>query len=166
MADIQKTRNDPKGQLWEAIEDSHAVMLGSPDHTQHMQPMAPMVARDEEAIWFFTKTDTDLVEAVGDSGGLVHLCVVGKDHDYHACLRGHLTRHMDQAHVDRFWSPMVEAWYEQGKDDPRMTMLRFVPADAEIWASTDSTLKFGWEIARANVSSHEPEVGYKTAITF
>ena len=31
-------------------------------------------------------------------------------------------------------------------------MLKFTPASGEIWASTSSTLKFGWKIARRDAS--------------
>jgi len=39
--------------------------------------------------------------------------------------------------------------------------------DADIWASTDSTLKFGWEIAKANMSDEKmPDVGVRQHLTF
>lgn len=165
MADMSKARTDPKGQLWEALEDVTAVMLGSTDHHQHMQPMAPLLARDEGAIWFFTGADTELARTLGAQGGSVHVCLVGKDHDYHACLRGHLSVQRSAEHIERFWSPMAEAWFS-GKDDPNLTMLRFKPEHAEVWASTDSRVRFGWEIAKANLTDAEPDVGYKTEISF
>src|SRR6218665_1382281 len=36
------------------------------------------------------------------------------------------------------------------RQGPRLTMLALEIEDAEIWASTGSKLKFGWEIAKAN----------------
>lgn len=165
MADISKAHTDPKGQLWEAVEDATAVMVGSTDHSQHMQPMAPLLARDEETIWFYTKADTELAQTVGAEGGMVHVCLIGKDHDYHACLRGHLSVKRSPEHIERFWSPMAEAWFGD-KDNPGLTMLCFKPGHAEIWASTDSRIRFGWEIAKANVTDAEPDVGYKTEINF
>jgi hypothetical protein len=45
-------------------------------------------------------------------------------------------------------------------------MLKFTPSTAAIWASTSSTLKFGWEIAKANLTDSEPDVGYTTKVTF
>jgi hypothetical protein len=44
-------------------------------------------------------------------------------------------------------------------------MLALEIEDAEIWASTGSKLKFGWEIAKANLNpEEEPDVGVKTHI--
>jgi general stress protein 26 len=35
--------------------------------------------------------------------------------------------------IDRLWNPYVEAWFEGGKDDPKVTLLRFDAENAEIW---------------------------------
>jgi general stress protein 26 len=39
----------------------------------------------------------------------------------------------DRAVIDRLWNRFVAAWYEQGKDDPKLVLLRFDPRQAEIW---------------------------------
>lgn len=167
MADTDKTKADPKGQLFDMIEKAHdGVMLGSPDHSQHMQPMAPQVARDEEQIWFYTNINSDLVKALGTTGGDVHMCVVTDNNSYHACLRGHLSVNKSEPHIDRFWSPIVGAWFPDGKDDPELTMLCFKPMDARAWASTDSVFRFGYEIAKANLTGNEPDAGETANIVF
>jgi general stress protein 26 len=38
------------------------------------------------------------------------------------------------------WNPWVAAWYEGGKDDPKLALLRFDPASAEIWRNGSSLL--------------------------
>jgi general stress protein 26 len=163
MADLERTRTDPKGQLWDVLESVNAVMLGSGGH-DHMQPMSPNLARDEERIWFFTRTSTDIAQAA-EKRPQVHLCVIGKDHDYHACIRGTLSRSDSPEHVDRFWNPVSGAWFES-KDDPELTMLVFTPQDAAVWASTGSTVRFGWEILASNLAGREPEMGERANVTF
>ena len=38
---------------------------------------------------------------------------------------------------------------------------------AEIWASSTSTLKFGFEIIRANLDpAHQPDIGVKATVRF
>ena len=73
----------------------------------------------------------------------------------------------DAAKIDEFWNSVVAAWYEDGKNDPNLTMLALHIDDAEVWASTDSTLKFGWEIAKANLNEHKtPDVGVNVHLRF
>ncbi|RWX79008.1 general stress protein [Neorhizobium lilium] len=166
MASLTEAREAPEQQLWDEIGKIHAGMLGIKGDNMHFQPMAPNADPKTSTIWFFTRTDTDLVKAVGTSSR-GYLSVVGKNHDYHAFLSGTLEVRIDRAKMDEYWSAVTAAWYEHGKDDPMLTMLALRVDDAEIWASTDSTLKFGWEIAKANLSDEKvPEVGVKQHLTF
>lgn len=165
MADLKKAKDDPRHQLFEVIEDIHAGMLGVEGSGLHMQPMAPMVDRTNACIWFFTGKDHEIFSAVGD-GADAKFCVIGEDHDYHACLGGHLTTSEDREIIDRYWSPVVAAWYEQGKDDPNLVLLKMDLRDATIWASTGSGIRFGWEIAKANITDEEPDVGVMQKIDF
>ena len=163
MSNIERAKTDPITQLWDEIDGVQAVMLGSPDHTQHMQPMAPQAARAEKAIWFYTNITSDIAKAAAN-GGHVHMCLVTDD--YQACLDGDLRTTYSREHIDRYWSSMIEAWFPGGKEDANLTMLRFTPRTAAIWASTGSKLVFGWEIAKAITTGEQPDVGYSTHVTF
>ena len=166
MASFKDAREAPAKQLWDEIDGIHAGMLGVENSGLLMQPMAPQTDRKTNTIWFFTKTDAELVKAI-KPGSRAHFCVVGKDHDYHACISGRIMLRRDPAKVDEYWSSVVEAWFDHGKEDPRLTMLALEIEDVEIWASTGSKLKFGWEIAKANFNpDEEPDVGVKAHLTF
>ena len=166
MASLTEAREAPARQLWDEINGIHAGMLGLEGSHMHMQPMAPNADPKTNTIWFFSKRDTDLVRNLR-AGSRAHFCVVGKNHDYHACLAGTLELKHDQNKIDEYWSAVTAAWYEHGKSDPSLALLAFHIDDAEIWASTDSTLKFGWEIAKANFNDNEtPDVGVKQHLAF
>ena len=36
------------------------------------------------------------------------------------------------------WNRFIAAWFEGGKDDPKLRLLRFDPDDAEIWLDASS----------------------------
>lgn len=163
MADIEKAKSDPLQQLWDQINEVHAGMLGVEGSCQHLQPMAPQVEKETNSIWFFTKTDTDLVKAV-KAGSHAHFCIIAKDQDYHACLAGGISENASKEHIDKFWNAHVAAWYEHGREDPLLTMLQLKVEDVSIWASTSSGLRYGWEIAKANLTSSVPDVSYHTQI--
>ncbi len=164
MTDIAKTKSDPLQQLWDVLEHVHAGMLGVEESGQHMQPMAPFVEKETNSLWFYTRTDSDLVSAVR-TGDRAHFCVISKDHDYHACPAGAIDEVKSREHIDKYWSAPVAAWFEGGKDDPSLTMLQLKLDDVSIWASTNSSLRFGWEIAKANLTGKEPDLGYHTQIS-
>ena len=166
MASMTAAREAPMTQLFDEMDAIQAGMLGVTGSGQHMQPMSPQTERETQTIWFFTRKDSDLAKAIGP-GSRAHFCVVGKDHDYHACLEGPIEINHDRARIEKFWNPVIAAWYKDGKDDPALTLISFRPDDARAWVSTDSTLKFGWEIAKANLSDDAmPDVGTTVDITF
>lgn len=167
MADLTHTRSKPERQLWDQLEDVHAGMLGLVKSDQHQQPMAPNVDEAGKSIWFFTKKDSDLFNALQqDPSARAEFCVVGTQNDYYASIIGALFEDRNQEKIDQFWNPVVAAWFEGGKEDPQMTLLKFQATEAAIWASSRNPLTFGWEIAKANVSGNEPELGVRTHISF
>lgn len=157
MADLKKFDEAPQRQLMEEIKGARCVMLGSPDHHAHMQPMAPQVDQEAGIIYFYSDNTSELGQAILKSPGEVHMCHIGKD--YQACVRGILHPHKDRATIEKFWGPMVDAWYPGGKTDPKMLMLKFVPHDAAVWASDKSALSVMFEVARANLADETPNLG-------
>lgn len=165
MADLEQTKTNAKQQLLDQIEQATVGMLGVEGSEQHLQPMAPHVDRVSGQIWFFTKKDSDLVAAVGQ-GNRAHLIIMSTDGDYQASCRGTLVQDYNPEAQDQFWSSVVAAWFEDGKDDPNLTMLRFTPNDAAVWASSGSALSFGWEIVKANLTSSTPNTGQQAHVNF
>jgi general stress protein 26 len=164
MANIEKLKSNPENQLWEHLRDVRFVMLGSPREDDHMQPMAPHVDEEDNTVWFFTNKSSDLVEAVNEQTDKVHMCLV--EDDYQACIRGSLSELKSQEVIDRFWSPEVAAWFEGGKADADLTLLKFKPDDAAIWASSKNPITFAWEVAKANVKGQTPDVGSRGSVDF
>ena len=133
MADDQ----DIQDEFWSELKRSPFVMLGLEDAREGAtQPMtAQFEDQDREAgrLWFFTAKDHDLTKALGRSNrGLA--AFAAKGHDLFASLRGTLSLASDPAVIDRLWNPVVAEWYE-GKDDPKLALLRFDVDDAKIWKS-------------------------------
>jgi len=157
MANLKKFDENPQRQLLEEIKGARCVMLGSPDHDKHMQPMSPQVDVEAGVIYFYSDSTSELGSTILARPSSVHLCHI--DGDYQACVKGMLMPHNDRAIIDKFWSPAVEAWYPGGKTDPKMLMLKFEPHDAAVWASDKSMIGFMFEIAKANLTGKTPDVG-------
>lgn len=155
---------NPEALLWEELDKSHVVMLGVNDAGSHMQPMSPFAEPDSKTVWFYSSKQTDTVKAAQGGAVPAQLCLVGEDDGFYACVNGTISVNTDPQKVEKFWSTVVAAWFEKGKEDPDLAMLSFKPNDAAIWSSTDSAMRFGWEIAKANLTGGKPEVGHHTVI--
>lgn len=128
--------------FWKALQSDMTMMLGLAGKDDgHTRPMTAQVEGDQGPIWFFTSTDSELAIALG--GGLrpsarAIATFTSKGHDLFACIHGSLTRDTDRAVVDRLWNSHIAAWYEGGKDDPKLVLLRLDPESAEIWRDGSS----------------------------
>lgn len=126
--------------FWKALKSDMTVMLGlaSAPHG-HAQPMTAQLGdRDGRGpIWFFTARDVDLVGAMGD-GEEAALNFASKGHDLFASVKGRLVPDDDRATIDHLWSPFAAAWYEEGKEDPKLRLIRFEPRSAQIWLNENS----------------------------
>ncbi len=165
MSDHHDAKNNPLKQFWDRLEDRSTVMLGSPDADQAMQPMTANCAREEGLVWFYTKKDTDLAQAVM-TGGRVQMCLIDQEHDYYATVFGQLSTDHSERHIERYWNAVAAALYPDGKQDPNLTMLRFAPETASVWVGNGNPVKFGWELARSTISGKEPDLGYSTEFGF
>jgi general stress protein 26 len=127
-------RCDIIAKFWKELDDSPFVMLGIPAQGAHS---VPMTAQFDDAypnqIFFFTTKDNRLAENLGQGGVEAMAQFASKGHDFFACLRGRLTPIKDHDVRDKFWSKEIDAWFEGGKTDPHLEVLKFDLIDAEMW---------------------------------
>jgi general stress protein 26 len=149
--------------LWKELTRARTVMLGvvGGAPVQHFQPMSAFAEKETGQIWFFTRKETDLARACL-SGADAMMILMTKDQELQACVGGRLIQDHDRTRMDRYWGPVVAAWYPQGKDDPALTLLRLDAEDAQVWLSEAGPVKFGYEIAKANATHTMPDIGERT----
>lgn len=161
MADKQLTAAEAEQAFWDHLKKSNTGMLGLDQPGYHAQPMTAFREEETGTIWFFTRDDTDLAKdaAVG-SGSSAMFHYGSKDQNVWACIMGDLSVHgHDREIIDRYWNPVLAAWYPGGKDDPKLTILRFDAGDGRVWVSDGGLLKFAFEVAKANITKTLPDAG-------
>lgn len=123
--------DDIKQLFWKSIADSPFVMAALMNTHDHAIPMRAQLDKDADSeFWFFTSRDNRLAP-----GGPAMLQYVAKEHDVFACIHANLTEEIDRAVLDRLWTNASAAWYDKGKDDPNLLLLRADLDDAEIWTA-------------------------------
>ena len=122
--------------FWKHLNDDRVVVLGSEGIAP--RPMTAIAENDRAPLWFFTAADTDLGKALDRSQSLQATATfAAKGHDLFATLIGRLVLDNDRAVIDRLWNPFIAAWFE-GKDDPKLRLLRMDAPDAHVWLNENS----------------------------
>lgn len=137
------TPQELEKEFWKSLKSDMTIMLGLVGVDEsHARPMTAQLdgEKDRGPIWFFTAKDTALVEALGATPRRAFATYAAKGHALFATLHGRLVLDNDRATIDRLWNRFVAAWFEGGKDDPKLALLRFEPEAAEIWQNDSSFL--------------------------
>lgn len=129
-----------ENKFWRALRSDMTLMLGLKG-AGHAQPMTAQFDEDTpgSSLWFFTVKDSDLVRALDTQQSAIAY-FTAKGHDLFAAIDGTLAADNDRAMIERLWNPFVAAWFEGGKDDPKLQLLRFEPSGAQIWLNDHSFL--------------------------
>ena len=148
-----------EARFWKDLHASPFVMLGLDGARDgHAQPMAAKAEGDQGPLWFFTTKDNSLVQAMQQSHRAI-ATYTSKGHDVFASIHGTLTVDNDSANIDRLWDGHTESWFDGGKDDPRLCLIRLDTEKAEIWLGGSS---FGAAITR--FFGKDPKESYKDNI--
>ena|SRR5688572_10269670 len=138
------TEAEIEAKFWKALKGDRTVMLGLAGvEDGHSQPMTAQLLEEHEytggPVWFFTSSETDLFRAVGTSHRAV-LHFSSKGHELFAAVDGEVMPVSDRTIIDRLWNKFVAAWFEGGKDDPKLRLLRFDGDRAQVWLNENSAL--------------------------
>jgi general stress protein 26 len=136
------TPQELEAKFWKSLKSDRTMMLGLDGiEDGHARPMTAQFENDRSPIWFFTSKDSTIVRSAGP-GHRAIATFASKGHDLFATLHGTLRVDNDRAAIDRLWNRFVAAWFEGGKDDPKLALLRLDAEQGEIWLD-DSSLFAG-----------------------
>jgi len=105
----------------------------------HTRPMTAQLDGQHGPIWFFASYDNALVNEL-EHGARAIATFASKGHDVFATVHGSLSIDTNRATLERLWNRFVAAWFEGGKDDPKLCLLRLDPESAEIWLDGSSVV--------------------------
>ena len=132
------TPQELETRFWDQLQSDMTMMLGLDGvEDGHARPMTANVIGPNKPIWFFTSSDNELVKKLGQHNRAI-ATYTSRDHKLFATIHGSLALETDRAMIDRLWNKYVEAWYEGGKNDPKLRLLRLDAERGEIWENASS----------------------------
>ena len=152
--------SEHKQKIWNYIKDLKTAMLVSLDESDdlHARPMALVQDEYDGKIWFFTSASADKVDEIRQDH---KVCLTFNDHenDNHVSLTGNARLSRDKELIEKFWNPIVAAWFPDGKDAPDCALLEIKIEKGEHWDSSSNPIVFFSEIIKANVKDEQPDLG-------
>jgi len=87
---------------------------------------------DQGNFWFFSAVDsTKNAEIAKDQS--VQMLFQGSKYSDFLSIYGKAEITKDRAKIEELWEPSVAVWFTEGKDDPRITVIKVTPTDGYYW---------------------------------
>jgi len=105
------------------------IKTGIPFSTRPMQ----VQQIDEQGNFYFLFANDSHTYQEISSDPFVHMLFKGSDHSDFLNIYGIAEASRDEAKIDELWDPLMKTWFTEGKDDPRIAVLKVEPSEGYYW---------------------------------
>ena len=163
------SKQDHIDKIREMVKDvKYAMMTTITSEGQlHACPMTTSeTSLGAKEVWFIGDKQSEAVANIKNNPqvNLSYSCLQDKDY---VSINGKAELVEDQDKLDELWSPVYNAFYEHGKEDPNVQLIKVVPHGAEYWRSGNSVINAVKMVAAAVQDGKTAEgLGENGSVTF
>ncbi|MCS3529012.1 pyridoxamine 5'-phosphate oxidase family protein [Chryseobacterium sp. JUb7] len=96
------------------------------------RPMGLQETDDEGNLWFISSDESNKNFEIKDDRRVQLFFMNNSDYQYLSVF-GEASIYKDKTTIEDKWSPMAKAWFEEGKDDPKVSIIRVEPSETYYW---------------------------------
>lgn len=131
------SRQDQIDTIQAMVKDIRYTMLVTRNAENHLHS-CPMNTTETsigaKEIWFIGHKPSETVDNINKNPE-VNLAYVTQDSEKYLSISGTAELVEDKEKLDELWSMTYNAYFEQGKEDPAVQLIKVVPHGAEYWAN-------------------------------
>ena len=122
------------------------VTASSTGETNGVRPMSIRQADDAGNLWFLSASDSHKNAELASNPAVKLYFQVGA-HAGFLELEGRAEVLQDRSKIHELWNPLLKTWFTEGEDDPRVTVIRFVPQSGYYWDNKHGSVVAGAKVA-------------------
>lgn len=162
------SKQDQVNKIQEVIKDVKFAMMSTVNSKGdlHAWPMTTSEASiGGKEIWFIGDKTSDVVKDIQDNPK-VGLSYATQDEKDYVSVSANAELPIDKDKLDELWSPVYNAFFEHGKEDENVQLIKVVPHGVECWLSGSSTVNM-FKMATAAVQDGKTaeDIGEQFSIT-
>jgi len=96
------------------------------------RPMSVEQIDDDGNVWFLSASDSHKNKEISEDPS-VQLLFQGSAHSDFLSLNGEAEILTDKNKTEELWNPIMKAWFTEGKDDPRITLIKVLIKSGYYW---------------------------------
>ena len=106
------------------------------------RPMSVQEVDDDGTLWFLSAADSHTNLELAENPA-VRLFFQGSEHADFLTLTGRATVSRDKGRIEDLWEPVLKTWFTEGKDDPRITVIKVEPEGGYYWDNKHGSIVAG-----------------------
>lgn len=140
------------------VKGSKIAMLTTMSSNGHHEarPLAVQEVDFDGELWFFTQDPSDKATDIRRHPQVGVSFQSGKGF---LSMAGTAELLRDEALIEKFWSPSLEAWFPEGREDPTIALIRVRPETAEYWYSDEPGVVAAAKGVKAMLTGGHPDIG-------
>lgn len=124
----------------------------------HAVPMSRQEVDNEGNIWFLFSSESETHQNLQQNNKISLLYAHVGDYNF-LSINGTAEISTDRQRIDKYWNKMIEGWFEKGKEDPRIRILKVTPNDAHYWDNKSNKLVTILKVAASAISGQQLDIG-------
>ena len=96
------------------------------------RPMSAIKVCDQGNIWFFSEKNSDKNKAI-ESDKEVQLFFSHPGKSSYLVVNGEAEIILDKKTIEELWTPIAKIWFNEGKDDPSISVIKVTPRSSYYW---------------------------------
>lgn len=138
--------------------DIGMVITRNKDEALHIVPISRQEVDEHGNIWMLISAESHIHQNLIEHNRIdIAYSHVG-DYNF-LSVSGKATVSHDQARIDKYWNKLMEAWFEKGKDDPQIRVLKVEPLDAHYWDNKSNKLVTFLKVATNAITGTNMDIG-------
>lgn len=123
-----------------------------------VRPMSTQEVDDEGNFWFLSSETSNKNFEIGEDSR-VQLFYSNNTKSEYLTVLGHAEVLRDRKTIEEMWNPIAKAWFQEGKNDPDLTVIKVAPADAYYWDTKNSKMVSLLKIITSVTTGHTVDDG-------
>ena len=154
----QKEEFKTVGEMIESIEIAMLTSVDKETGVLESRPMATVKREFDGKVYFFTNAAADKTSDAATTRQ-VNVAYSDIDSEKYVSLSGSAKVLRDRETLEKYWNPLLKAWFPEGLEDPNLALLEIEVSRAEYWKGVSSRIVQFLEIVRATLTGTTANLG-------
>lgn len=153
MGDLKNLSNEEAVAKLKKLAEAIRVCMFCTDLSHAPFSTRPMSVQEVDGsgnLWFLSSSDSNKNFEIRQDETVQLLFANVSDSEY-LSIYGKAFIYKDRTTIEEKWSPMAKAWFNEGKDDPNLTVLRVQPEYVYYWDTKNGKMVSMLKIAAAAI---------------